>query len=51
MGGLFPQGRGGDFQLGLLWSLVVHLRPVMVPVGVSFSLPMCHNELIIRLKV
>ena len=47
-------GRGRDFQeLGHcpLFDPYGRLRTVMVPVGVSFSLLMCYNERILRLKV
>ena len=57
MGGVFQLfwGRGRDFQkLGhcpLFDLYIVGLRTVMAPVGVSFSLLMCYNEAILRLKV
>ena len=47
-------GRGGDFQeLGHrpLFDPHGHLRTVMAPVGVLFSLLMCYNERMLRLKV
>ena len=47
-------GRGRDFQeLGYcpLFDPYGHLRTVMAPVGVSFSLVMCYSEPILRLKV
>lgn len=47
-------GRAGDFQeLGCLHFLtfVVDLGTVKAPVGMSFSLLMCYNERILRLKV
>ena len=56
MGGVFQLfwGRGGDFQeLGHcpLFDLSGWPSTVLAPVGVSFSLPMCYNERILRLKV
>ena len=47
-------GRGRDFQeLGHrpLFDPYGRLRSVMASVGVSFSLLMCYNERILRLKV
>ena len=55
-GGSIPAilGRGRDFQELGHHPLFDHyglLRTVMEPVGVSFSLLMCYNERILRLKV
>ena len=47
-------GRGRDFQeLGHhpFFDPYGHLRTIMAPAGVSFSLLMCYNERILRLKV
>ena len=56
MGGLFQlfQRKGQGFprigQLPTFWPLTVGLRTVMALVDVSFSLLMCHEERILRLK-
>ena len=34
-----------------VWSLMVDLGTVMVPLDVSFSLLMCYNEHTLRIKV
>lgn len=55
MGGVFQLfGKGWGFPgIGLptLFDLVVDLGTVKAPVGMSFSLLMCYNERILRLKV
>ena len=47
------KGRGfpGVGPLPAFWSLIVDLGTVMVPLGVSFSLLLCYNEHILRIKV
>ena len=56
MGGVFQLFREGE-GISRYWAtahfliLMVGLGTVMAPVGVSFSLLMCYNELITRLKV
>lgn len=55
MGGVFQLfGKGWVFPgigLPILFDLVVDLGTVKSPVGMSFSLLMCYNERILRLKV
>ena len=56
MGGIFQLfgGRCGDFQeraITHILTLVVTLGTVIAPVGVSFSLLMCYNESILKLKI
>lgn len=41
----------GFLELGPLLTFIVSLGNVMVPVGVSFSLLICYNQHIMRLKV
>ena len=55
MGGVFQlflegQGFPGIGPRPIFW-IMVGLGTVMAPVGVSFSLLMCYNEHILRLKV
>ena len=46
-------GKGWEFPgFGLLptfWSLMIGLGTVLVPLGLSFSLLMCYNELILKI--
>ena len=54
VGGVFQSfgGRDRDFQvLGHLPLSMVGLGTTLVTLGVSFSLLMCYNECILRIKV
>ena len=35
----------------VFWSLMVSLGTVMAPLGVPFSLLMCYNQCILRIKI
>ena len=57
MGGLFQlllgkrQGFSGTGLLLTSWPLTIGLRAVVLLVGGSFSLLICYNENVLRLKV
>ena len=52
-----PSILGKRMEISMNWAtahfltFMVSLGTVMVPVGVSLSLPICYNECILRLKV